>query len=217
MNKKLFFQGIFLVILSISVASAITASIGNSRMVLYSNPGESVEKYILVKNVNDVDVTIELIPTGDLQDYITVKENNFTISAGDEKNAYFTIESPVAGQSESKMVVKFSAENESSVGLSSTIIIFAGNSSEKINITDIRADKSGFSLSSLINLVKSDSKPSSEESNSSNTTKKSDTIDKKPISISPLLLMTMSTSILLVILIILLIISTKPKKRSTMK
>ena len=49
--------GVFIILIlisSISLVHAITGSIGNARMVLRVNVGDTIEKYILVKNVNDI-------------------------------------------------------------------------------------------------------------------------------------------------------------------
>jgi hypothetical protein len=77
--------------LSLANVSAITGSMGNSRMVLRLDVGESVQKYILVKNVNDEPLTIELNASGDLADHVTIEEDSFTLEPGAEKKAYFTI------------------------------------------------------------------------------------------------------------------------------
>lgn len=114
---------------SISLVYAITGSIGNARMVLRVNTGDKIEKYVLVKNVNDVPVDIELIKSGDLADYIEIKDNNFTLAPGQDRKAYFTIDIIEPGTSESKINVKFSPkEVGNGVGLSSTIIVIAEGS-----------------------------------------------------------------------------------------
>lgn len=114
---------------SISLVNAITGSIGNARMVLRVNTGDKVEKYVLVKNVNEVPVNIELIKSGDLADYIEIKENNFTLAPGQDRKVYFTIDIREPGTSESKINVKFSPkEVGNGVGLSSTIIVIAEGS-----------------------------------------------------------------------------------------
>ena len=109
--------------------SAITASIGNSRMVLRVSPGEEIRKYILVKNVNDVSINVEMSPSGDLAEEVEIEEANFSLNAGEEKRAYFTIKTNEEGTTETKINIKFSEVSEgrgkSGVGLSSTIIMIA--------------------------------------------------------------------------------------------
>ncbi len=47
-------------------AQKVTGSIGNSRMVLKMEVGETLSRSILVKNVNDFPVKIDITVTGDL-------------------------------------------------------------------------------------------------------------------------------------------------------
>ena len=82
---------LLLIVSLISNVSAITASIGSARMILYPSTGESVERSILVKNVNDVPVSINISVTGDLANYVKLNENNFRLEAGEERKVYFTI------------------------------------------------------------------------------------------------------------------------------
>ena len=67
-NKKILllsFISIVIIISNILIVSALTASIGNSRMVLRLDKGETIERSILVRNVNSFPVNIELAATGD--------------------------------------------------------------------------------------------------------------------------------------------------------
>jgi preprotein translocase subunit SecG len=119
---------ISLLILTIMTSvSAITGSIGNARMILRDvETGDTIERSILVKNVNDVSVDIELFAEGDLEDSIDIKDNNFRLEPQTEKKAYFTIKVKKPGTTETKINVKFTPiEGGNGVGLSSTIIIVA--------------------------------------------------------------------------------------------
>ena len=123
---------LLLIVLLVSMVSvsAITGSIGNARMILHAEQGDTIEKSVLVKNVNDVAVDIELTASGDLADYVDIQDEKFTLRAGEEKKAYFTIEVKKAGTTETKINVKFTPqEGKNGVGLSSTIIIIAEESS----------------------------------------------------------------------------------------
>ena len=127
---------ITLLICSISFASAITGSIGNARMILRASQGDIIDKTVLVKNVNDVSVNIEIFASGDLEKYIDVKDKKFTLAAGEEKNAAFTIKVPKNGTTESSINVKFSPlDGGNGVGLSSTVIIMA-NESDDVGLFD---------------------------------------------------------------------------------
>jgi hypothetical protein len=115
-----------------SMTSAqLTGSIGNARMVLRMKQGESIDKCILVKNVNPKDVTISLDVTGDLADAIVLQEKEFALAAKTDKNACFTLTAKKSGTTETKINIKFApVDGGNGVGLSSTIIVIA----EKKNI-----------------------------------------------------------------------------------
>lgn len=115
----------FILLMSVNVF-AITASIGNSRMILRLETGETIEKFILVRNTNDERVTVDLSATGELADRVSLDEESFTLEAGEEKNAYFTISALEEGTYETKINVRYSPqEGGNGVGLTSTIIVIA--------------------------------------------------------------------------------------------
>jgi len=104
---------------------AITGSIGNARMIIQATTGEEIEKYVLVKNVNDAPVDINITASGGLADRIEIKEKQFRLNAGEEKQAYFTIKALKPGTTETQINVAFTPQNGSGVGLSSTVIVVA--------------------------------------------------------------------------------------------
>lgn len=113
-------------ILLIYSAYAITGSIGNARMILTGEVGDTIERSILVKNVNNVSLDIELTVMGELIDSIDIKDESFRLEAGEERKAYFEILVRKAGSYESQINVKFSpVDGGNGVGLSSTIILNA--------------------------------------------------------------------------------------------
>ena len=116
----------------ISYASAITGSIGNARMIISKDSegdkisvGDEIKKYVLVRNPNDVSVNIDIFASGDLEDYIDVEDDKFTLVAGEEKKAYFVVKVGIGGTTESRINVQFDPEEGSGVGLSSTVIVVA--------------------------------------------------------------------------------------------
>jgi len=119
-------SAVLILLISVSSVLAITGSIGNSRMILRLEQGEKVERYILVKNVNDIPVTIDLFASGDLADDVVLKEDNFVLYPNEDKKAYFTITASKPGTTETKINVKFTPEEGAGIGLSSTIIVIAG-------------------------------------------------------------------------------------------
>lgn len=122
---------LMIVIIFIDNVLAITGSIGNARMILRLETGEEIEKYVLVKNVNDVPLNIELTVSGDLKDYVNLKDTQFRLEAGEEKKAYFTIVAAEQGTTETKINVAFTPEEGSGVGLSSAVIVIAQGESKR--------------------------------------------------------------------------------------
>jgi len=110
-------------LLTLHLASAITASIGNSRMILYPESDEEIRRSILVKNVNDLSVDIKLIIDNSTANVVKLEEEFFSLPPNEEKKAYFTIRATSPKTEHSKIFVSFNAESENSVGLSSTITL----------------------------------------------------------------------------------------------
>ena len=127
MNKKIvFIVSLLITIFLIGNVLAITAKIGNGVMVLRGETGDKIERYVLVINDNNVSVGIKLTASGDLKDYIKIKDTEFTLAPGEEKKAYFTIEVGKEGKTESKINVQFTpVDGKNGVGLSSTITVIA--------------------------------------------------------------------------------------------
>ena len=123
MKAKLFTLFIAILVLSISVY-ALTGSIGNARMVLKAEVGDTIQKYVLVKNVNDEAVNISLSASGNLTKETKILDNNFILQPGEDKKAYFTIKPRQPGTYETRISVQFSPlDKGNSVGLSSVIIL----------------------------------------------------------------------------------------------
>lgn len=130
---KKFFLVMLMLVLAISQVSAIEGRIGNSRMVLHAETGELVERSILVINENSVPLTIEIGASGDLADNIELRDTTFVLLPGEEKKAYFIISSDNEGTFESKINVKFIPEEESGIGLSSTVVLIAAGEDKSNN------------------------------------------------------------------------------------
>src|SRR3989338_11021115 len=67
----------------IPLASALTASISNPRVVLYGNitAGETltINNNVIVNNDNDYDVLINISPSGDWKDRVILEEESFLL------------------------------------------------------------------------------------------------------------------------------------------
>jgi len=125
-KRMILFVFIFALVNSIFLCNALTATIGNARMVLRLNVGEEVEKSILVRNDNNISVRIELEAEGDLAKSLILKDKSFVLNPKEEKKAYFSIKATKNGTTETKINVKFIPPEGSAVGLSSKIIVIAG-------------------------------------------------------------------------------------------
>ncbi|MEK6933334.1 MAG: hypothetical protein AABW75_00485 [Nanoarchaeota archaeon] len=123
---------IFVILLTSSV-HAITATLGNSRMILRMNVSDSMDKYLLIKNTNPVSVKIEISASGDLEKSITIKDSAFTLSPNEERNAYFTIKATKSGTTETRLNVRFIPDEGSAVGLSAVVVVVASGSDDGLN------------------------------------------------------------------------------------
>ena len=201
MNKKIGFFILTMVLLSFLLfarAEAITASIGNSRMVLNAETGEEVERYILIRNVNDIDANVKLSASGQLNDTIKIRDDNFTLKSGDEKKAYFTIMAKEPGTTESKILIQFTGVGDKNgVGLASTVTFVASGES-------IKEDSGGFFGfgGSKNNSIGNSNSGKSESSN-----------NDEGFQVSPIILLSISTSILVLIFLIMIIILSRKKTK----
>jgi Na+-transporting methylmalonyl-CoA/oxaloacetate decarboxylase gamma subunit len=124
-NKKIA-GSLFVFLILISSVYAITGSIGNAKMILRAETGDEIEKYVLVKNVNNVSVNIEVEASGNLSEWVEVKDEAFTLAPGTEKRAYFVIDVKEEGQTTGTIDIKFSPlDDGNGVGLMSTVIVIA--------------------------------------------------------------------------------------------
>ncbi len=190
-----------LVLFSIADVSALTGRLGNSRMILRLNPGETAERYLTVENVNDVSIKINLSSSGDLADNLKIRDNDLSLAPGETKKAYFTIKSDEEGTTETKINVMYTPPEGSGIGLSATIIVIASgestDSSTDNSGTDEPADvNSGFSF----NIGKN--QPENADSNSS-----------FKLNFSPLVYLLASSIFLIIIFIILVVYANKVKSK----
>ena len=119
-----------ILLLNLVVVSAITANMGNARMILYPEVNgwttTKIQKSILVKNVNDVSINISLVADSDAEKFIQITDKDFVLLPGEQKAARFVVEVKTEGTYEGKINVFFKPQNnESGVVLSSTIIAVA--------------------------------------------------------------------------------------------
>jgi len=192
-NKIVLAFSLLIMLILTGNALAITGSIGNARMILRLETGEEIEKYVLVKNVNDVPVDIEITATGDLKDYVVLKDTAFRLNAEEEKKAYFTIKAAEQGTTETKINVAFTPDEGNGVGLSSTVIVIAQGESKSSILDWLKKDEENETDVNEENI--------SEEENNSLEQLTGAFVGMNPVSIGLL-----STTVILIIFIVLLVI-----------
>ncbi|HED36867.1 MAG TPA: hypothetical protein ENI76_01270 [Ignavibacteria bacterium] len=129
-SKKIIILLLLFSLVMASFGSALTGRIGNAKAILDADVGDTIDRTIKVINSNNESVIIELFSSGDLADDINILDNNFTLKAGEEKKARFKIYVSKGGTTKSNVNVKFSPLGDGNgVGMTSTIIIKAGEKS----------------------------------------------------------------------------------------
>ena len=124
---------LILLILVIPGAYALTASIGNARMVLRvdveAGKITTIDKSIKVNNNNNISIKVALEPEDHYKKIIELIDGEFTLQPAESKDARFRINLKSGGLYEGKIIVSFAPANDTvkatPVGLSSTIIILA--------------------------------------------------------------------------------------------
>ena len=129
---------LLLVLVVVSSVYAISGRIGNGKMFLKAEVSDdepaSIEKYILVRNVNDISVKIQLVSDGNIKDFISIPESEFVLAPGQDKKANFVINVEQPGLYEGRINVYFSPFEEKGPGvvLSSQISLDVSGEGERI-------------------------------------------------------------------------------------
>ena len=155
-NKILTFTLIsILVICLVGSSYALTANIGNARMILREKVGDTVDRSVYVKNINNVSVDISASASGDLENQTTILNPTFSLKPDEEGNINFTIKVTKAGTTDTKIDVKFSSDTQKNgVVLSSNIIIIAnGTDSSGTTYNGDGSDNSNAPEISLMTIV----------------------------------------------------------------
>ncbi|HLC95840.1 MAG TPA: hypothetical protein VJH97_00780 [Candidatus Nanoarchaeia archaeon] len=124
---------LFLALVLIYSAAALTASIGTGRMILRVEVEDGtplvINREIIVHNSNNVSVKILLEPDALLQKIMEMKDNDFILAPGESKDARFTLTLNSGGVYDGKVLVRFLPVNETSgdasAGLVSNIVVIA--------------------------------------------------------------------------------------------
>jgi hypothetical protein len=188
------FSFLIFIIFSISFVNALTANIGNARMILRPNVGDTIDRTIMVNNTNSETVEILIVPKGDLENDTKIIDNKFTLQPGQSKDARFQMKVLKEGTFETQFLVKFtSVADGTNLGLAATIIVIPNKNGLPGDDEPDPTQDSNF-----------------EDPNTNPTSENS-------IALNPFIIGGIITMILFVILLILLIYSNKKRKRSDNK
>lgn len=118
MNKKLFIIAV-LCLLLIPYASAITGSIGNAKAIVTVDISKSniLERTVLVKNVNNISISVKLEAVDDLELITNIIDKEFELGAGEEKKARFKVTIPEKGTYNGNIVVFFNPPEGKGAGV----------------------------------------------------------------------------------------------------
>ena len=140
-NIRVYSIFVLLFVLTLTPVLALSASIGNARMILYPTivPGETstIEKTILVRNINNVSVMIHLESLGDIENMTELLDNDFVLEPLQEKDARFRLTIDEPGRYEGNIAVSFALAEDaqsSGVGLLSNIIVIAREGNETTHV-----------------------------------------------------------------------------------
>jgi hypothetical protein len=131
-EKSLVFAFVIVFLITNSVlVSALTGSMGNSRMILYPEvngwTNTVIEKTILTKNLNNVSINITLALDQNATKFIELVDETYILEPGEERKAEFLVKVKKEGRYEGKINVFFAPieGKEPGVVLSSTVIVIA--------------------------------------------------------------------------------------------
>jgi hypothetical protein len=130
-GKGVLFVFILMSVLLVSSVSAMTARVGNGKFVISNaTVGQVIERTMKVYNNNSFEVIIELVPSGNLTNYIKIQDNNITMTPKSEKDFRFSVKVPAEGRNDGGINVKFiplnmTANGKNGIVIPTTMVIFA--------------------------------------------------------------------------------------------
>ena len=130
MDRKITFFILFILatIFIIQASLALIIYLRPPKMIIRVNvtPDQPaiIERFLEVKNDNNVTVDVEFRPDGDIKDITTV-ENRITLEPNEIRNVDFTVEVKEPGTYNGKINVIYYAANSTGVALQAEILIFA--------------------------------------------------------------------------------------------
>ena len=145
--------GVLMIFLLVNFVCAVTGSIGNSKMILYPEVNgwtiTTIEKSILVKNVNDEEVKITLETDEEGGKFLELIDESFILQPNTEKKAEFLVKVRKEGKYQGRINVFFSPTESEGPGvvLSSSIIVIAEKDQGYEEIEETEEDNENQSVS----------------------------------------------------------------------
>ncbi len=128
----------------VPLVNGLVGTIGNAKAIVTVDLEKTdiLERTVLVRNVNNVSVTIKLESDGDLEDIIEILDNDFVLKENEEKNARFKVTIPKEGIYNGNIIVFFKPPEGKGAGvaLQSTWTIKAINGDGGNNLADNKDD-----------------------------------------------------------------------------
>lgn len=127
------------VFLILPLVSALLGSIGYAKTIIYPQGSlpQTIEKTILVKNINNVSVEITLSLDANGKEFLELIDDNFILQPNENKTARFLVYINDTINYEGNILVEFSANGESSVILPATIKVIQQQNQGSSTIKDI--------------------------------------------------------------------------------
>ena len=97
MKKKI--TSLLIILFLIPFVNGLIGSIGNAKAIVTVDLEKTnlLERTVLIKNVNNVSVTIKLEPSGDIENITEILDKEFSLNPNGEKNARFKVTIPKSG------------------------------------------------------------------------------------------------------------------------
>lgn len=136
MMKKMLIGIFILLIASLSLVSALTASIDKPKMVIWKNiTGDELkfQESVIVNNVNSYKVNILVTPLDNFKDLIVIPENNFSLARNQSKEVFYDVTIKKPGEYGGDIMITFSDDNKTEVSVIQRLVVQVGEENSKSN------------------------------------------------------------------------------------
>lgn len=128
-QKTLFVSMLILSFFLIQSASALIVYLRPPKMIIYTNVtpvvATEIERSLEIRNENNVTMSVEFRPGGDIQDITHLDQQNITLEPKETRDVNFTVTLTEPGSYYGKIIVTYSTETSPGIALQAEIIIHA--------------------------------------------------------------------------------------------